>query len=212
MLDKLFETLGINSLHRDPAPPMVSLRHQPKRTEASTVRNRPRPDRSPIRAPIGSEIKERDPATVVGFPALKPGNATDLGRAAHRSLTKRSVLPEAIADTIGGRLFPQTALTTTAAGPQAFVVLGVKALVNPPPSTDRRLPHELELELMRTQTQLLDGPDAALVHTIDPSADGDRSLRTIVGDMLRRIYQAPQNGVNKACVTVERTLASLTWD
>ena len=110
---------------------MVNPRHQPKPTKASTVRNLQRPDRSPTRAPIDADIVDRDPATVVGLPAPKPGNATDLGRAAHRSLTKRSVLPEAIADTIGGRLFPQTALTTTAAGPQAFVVLGVKALVDP---------------------------------------------------------------------------------
>ena len=148
MLYKMFEALGISTFSRDPAPPMVNPRHQPKPTKASTVRNLQRPDRSPTRAPIDADIVDRDPATVVGLPAPKPGNATDLGRAAHRSLTKRSVLPEAIADTIGGRLFPQTALTTTAAGPQAFVVLGVKALVDPPPSTDRRLPHELELELM----------------------------------------------------------------
>ena len=123
MLYKMFEALGIQSSHRDPAPPLVNTRHQPKPTKASTVRNLQRPDRSPTRAPIDADIVDRDPATVVGLPAPKPGNATDLGRAAHRSLTKRSVLPEAIADTIGGRLFPQTALTTTASGPQAFVVL-----------------------------------------------------------------------------------------
>ena len=89
MIYKMFNALGISTFSGSPAPPSVNPRHQPKPTRASTVRNHPRPDRSPIRAPIDSEIMERDPATVVGFPALKPGNATDLGGTAHRSLTER---------------------------------------------------------------------------------------------------------------------------
>ena len=123
MLHKMFETLGIIPSSGNPAPPMVNTRHQPKPTKASTVRNLQRPDRSPTRAPIDADTVDRDPATVVGLPALKPGNATDLGGAAHRSLTERGApLPKAMADTIGTRLFPQSALTT-AASPQAFVVL-----------------------------------------------------------------------------------------
>ena len=210
MIHRMFESLGISS-SRDPAPPLVNNpRHQPKPSRASTVRNLPRPARSPTRSPYDSELEDRDPASSVGHPATTTGYATELGRAAHRSLTKRGVLPKALADTIGERLYQQTALTTTAAGPQSFVVLGVKTLVGSPPSTDHRLPHDVELELMRTKTQLIDGSKDALVHAID--SNDDRPLQAIVDEMLRCIYKSPLSGVNKACVTVEHTLACLTWD